>query len=54
MIKIYFKFCCQSCANRDAYINEHKIMGDNIVYSTETEIGCNHEKVCKEFIESEH
>jgi len=53
-MEINFKDCCTKCVQRKTYVNENKVYcGDGSVYLTATVIGCEHEKVCKEYIDSE-
>lgn len=52
-IQINFKEVCYSCKHRNTYINEHNLYGDNIVFVVATVIGCEHEKVCKCYLENE-
>jgi pheromone shutdown protein TraB len=50
-INIKFKGCCYGCVHRDTYLNEHTMNSDNQKIAVVTEIGCEHEKVCKEYRE---
>ena len=52
MLEIKFKECCNDCGNRETYVNESKLSGDGEVVAVVTVIGCEHENVCKEYLES--
>lgn len=56
MITINYKSCCGECTNIKSYLNENKIMStannkDECIEAATT-IGCQHEKVCKKYIEN--
>jgi len=51
MIEIKFKDCCNECVQRTTYLDENKMYGEDRVYLMTTVIGCEHEKVCKKYIE---
>lgn len=54
MLRIQFKKCCTDCASRDTVTDETKIyLGNSEVLRVNTIIRCSHEKVCKEYIETE-
>lgn len=46
------KVCYQDCPYRKTYLNENTMYTGNIAYMVETLIGCEHEKVCKAYLES--
>jgi len=52
MLEIRFKECCYNCSNRDTYVTESRLRGDSTPILVMTDIGCEHEKVCKEYLES--
>lgn len=53
MIEIKFKDCCQNCASRNTYLKEDSMYAINRVVEVYTAIGCEHELVCKQYIEDE-
>lgn len=53
MLDIKFKFCCTDCPSRDSYMHDHTLNVNYVAFTTKSTIGCNHELICKEYIESE-
>lgn len=52
-VTINFKKVCNTCPHRDTYFDENAFYGGNRPIMTYTVVGCNHEKVCKEYLDSE-
>lgn len=46
------KVCYQDCPYRKTYLKESIMYADSTEYMVETIIGCEHEKVCKAYLES--
>lgn len=51
MIKIRFKKCCDSCLSLKPYTDTEKMYSDKEVIQIFTTIGCEHEKICKAYLE---
>lgn len=53
MIVIKFKWCCTDCPSRESYMHEHTLKVNDVEFTTKSTIGCNHELVCKDYIEAD-
>lgn len=53
MVTVNFKEVCHTCPNRDTYLIEDPLCSDNRIFAIITTIGCNHEKVCKDYLDSQ-
>ena len=51
MIKINFKKCCYTCGNCSVYDMERSLYSRSVISDKEIVIGCEHEKVCKSYLE---
>lgn len=52
MININFKQCCQECLNIEVTNEVSRAFSNNRIVQASVDIGCSHNKVCKEFIDS--
>lgn len=50
MLEINFKLCCENCPDRKTYINETGMQADNRTVSVLTVLGCEHESVCRFYV----
>lgn len=51
MLIVKFKQCCTECAHRDTLVDESKLYSNEDVVDVITTIHCEHEKVCKAYLE---
>lgn len=51
MITIKFKECCMNCVQVKTYTDENKAYALDKVFLSSTTIGCEHEEVCKKYID---
>lgn len=55
MIINNLKECCEECKYRSTYADDNKIYSNtcDVVMDVATTIGCEHEQVCKRYLEQE-
>ena len=51
MIQNKLKNCCNACTHRKVYTEEIVMRSNDSIFDIITKIGCEHEEICKEYIE---